>query len=484
MSTLLILTTGQSDVQLVCDGERRELDTRQCGVLHDEIKGRSWMVVDPPTPKANGRVETLPEGDLTLCTPKLDAVLNWFGEDLPDAALILGTERTRSSDPRFAGTVLAQRLGDRGVQNVHRHAFLEGQDRLEDPSKPEEAVIRREIVGGLSALIAARLDAVKPDRVVVATTGGLAAANEVIQELVRLHAVGRDVISLEVADGAFASRDDVAVPERFHPAAGFRARWHALSLVEKGNFFGAWGAVSHLDGQPGQEWVHVVRWLADFASSLPIADHCNLPSVKHGRMAVRAALRVELALRSGDIPRAVHGTVAFFEAALWDRLNERFERSADPKQRRYFKLMTGAAPPAGDKLIRKNDGSDDDRKRPFEIKDQVDGVHWYWVYDGDGGPAARIAKYFLNSDALTKLDNALGSDIRAVRNDVAHNEPTPSIMNEASAKMRAAALWSDTRSFLSQPLVQNVLKELGIAEPDKLLTDLLATVRDRLVSLS
>jgi len=34
-------------------------------------------------------------------------------------------------------------------------------------------------------------------------------------------------------------------------------------------------------------------------------------------MAVRAALRVELALRAGDIPRAVHGTVAFFEAALW-----------------------------------------------------------------------------------------------------------------------------------------------------------------------
>lgn len=483
MTTLLVLTTGQSDVQLVRDGQRCELATKQCGVLHDEIQKRSWMVAGPPATKANLRVDTLPQGDLTLCTPKLDAILNWFGGDLPDAALILGTQRTLPSDPRFAGTVLAQRLGDRGVQDVHQHAFLEGHDLLEDPAMPEEAVIRRDIVAGLSSKVAERLDKLKPDRVVVATTGGLAAANEVIQELVRLHAVGREVISLEVADGAFARRDDVAVSEKFHPAAGFRARWHALSLIEKGNLLGAWGAVSHLDGLPGQGWVQVVRRLADFASSLPIAVDCDLPSVKHQRMALRAAIRVELALRAGDVPRAVHGTVAFFEAALWDHLNERFERSVDPKRRRYFKLTAGDAP-AGDKLLRKNDGSDDDRKRPFELKDQVDGVDWYWIYDGDGGPAARIAKHFLKADALTKLDNALGSDIRALRNDVAHNEPTPSVMDEARAKMRRAALWSDADCFLTQPLVRNALLGLGVREPEKLLTDLLAAVRDRLVSVA
>ncbi|HLH72746.1 MAG TPA: hypothetical protein VKX96_05635 [Chloroflexota bacterium] len=65
-----------------------------------------------------------------------------------------------------------------------------------------------------------------------------------------------------------------------------------------------------------------MKWLADFAASLPIPDECDIDLLKHPRMAVRAALRVELALLAGDIPRAVHGTVAFFEAAFWDWLKK------------------------------------------------------------------------------------------------------------------------------------------------------------------
>src|SRR5690606_2444421 len=100
-------------------------------------------------------------------------------------------------------------------------------------------------------------------QVFVATTGGLAAANELINELVRLHAVGRpSVTALEVPDGDRVDQPDRAVEEKFHPAAGYRARWHALSLIEKGNFLGAWGAVSHLDGEPGQDWTRVIQWLA------------------------------------------------------------------------------------------------------------------------------------------------------------------------------------------------------------------------------
>jgi hypothetical protein len=289
------------------------------------------------------------------------------------------------------------------------------------------------------------------------------------------------VTALEVPDGDRAKQDDRAVEEEFHPAAGYRARWHALSLIEKGNLLGAWGAVSHLQGAPGQDWTQVIKWLAHFASSLPLPTGCDLPILSHQRMAVRAALRVELALRAGDIPRAVHGAVAFFEAALWDRLGERIERSSDPKKRRFFKVKSGEAP-TGDKLLRQGDGSDDDRRRPFELKETVGGVDWYWVYDGDGGPGARLAKYFLQSEALTKLDTALGSSIRELRNDIAHNEPTPDLMNDARTRMRTVALWSNTDTFLSQSLVQAVLKELGETEPEKLLVNLLAEVRRRLVA--
>jgi hypothetical protein len=421
-------------------------------------------------------------GELRLCTPKLDAVLAHFGPSTPTSVLILETRRQDARDPRFAGEIMERRLRDRSVQNVKRVAFLAGDEQLEDPSNEVDAVVRRAVVTTLSNAIGAATTNMKAeDRVFVATTGGLAAANELINELVRLHAVGSPTVTaLEVPDGDRAKQDDRAVEEKFHPAAGYRARWHALSLIEKGNLLGAWGAVSHLEGSPGQDWTQVIQWLAHFASSLPLPAGCDLAVLSHQRMAVRAALRVELALRAGDIPRAVHGTVAFFEAALWDRLGERIERSSDPNRRRFFKIKSSEAP-TGDKLLRQGDGSDDDRKRPFEWKDKVGGSDWYWVYDGDGGPGARIAKYFLQSEALTKFDVALGSSIRELRNDIAHNEPTPELMNDARTRMQTAALWSSTDTFLSQALVQAVLKELGEASPENLLASLLVEVRRRLV---
>jgi hypothetical protein len=424
----------------------------------------------------------LPEGELLLCTPKLDAVLAHFDPSLPTSVLILETSREDARDPRFAGEIMERRLRDRGVQHVKRVAFLTGNEQLEDPSNEVDAVVRCAVVTTLSNAIGDATTNMKAeDRVFVATTGGLAAANELINELVRLRCVGGpSVTALEVPDGDRAGQDDRAVEEKFHPAAGYSARWRALSLVERGNLLGAWGAVNHLEGAPGQEWTQVIKWLAHFASSLPLPNNCDLAVLSHRRMAVRVALRVELALRAGDIPRAVHGTVAFFEAALWDRLGERIERSSDPSKRRFFKIKSGK-PPTGDKLLRQGNCSNDDRKRPFEWKEAVDGIDWYWVYDGDGGPGARIAKYFLQSEALTKFDLALGSSIRELRNDVAHNEPTPELMQDACARMQNAKLWSSSNGFMSQTLVQDVLCELGEEKPEVICTELLKEVRLRLV---
>jgi len=481
MTSLLVMTAGQTDVQLVVENQRHKLDGNTCGTLHDAIKERSWSVVDAPSSRSRDTIKALPEGEQKLCTPKLDAVLAHFGATLPTSALIFETNRQDARDPRLAGEVMERRLRDRGVKQVQRVAFLEGTEQLEDPSNDVDAVVRRSVVATLSNAIGLAAANLKPDDCVfVATTGGLAAANELINELVRLHSVsGASVTALEVPDGDRAKQDDRAVEEKFHPAAGYRARWQALSLVEKGNMLGAWGAVIHLEGAPGQEWTQVIKWLAHFASSLPLPTGCDLAVLSHQRMAVRAALRVELSLRAGDIPRAVHGTVAFFEAALWDRLGERIERSSDPKKRRFFKVKSGGAP-TGDNLLRQG-GSDDDRTHPFELKETVDGVAWYWVYDGDGGPGARIAKYFLQSEALTKFDIALEGGIRELRNDVAHNEPTPDLMKDARYRMQTAVLWSGADTFLSQPIVQAVLEELGEQAPEKLLATLLAEVRRRLV---
>jgi hypothetical protein len=484
MTTLLILTAGQTDVQLVVDGVRCELSKNCCGELHDELEKREFTIIDAPTRKEKSPRDALPEGGLTVCTPKLDAVLRSFDSELPIAAIVFETRRTLKSDPRLAGTVLERRLTERGIR-VRRHSFLEGDTWLEDPSSDVDAVVRRSIIEGFSNLIASEVGEMKPERIIVATTGGLPPANDVIEELVRLHAVGRaQVIALEVPDRVLGTQNDRAIPEKFHPAAGYRARWQALSLIERGNLLGAWGAVSHLEDAPGQDWTQVIKWLAHFASSLPLPEACDYAVLRHERMAVRAALRVELALRAGDIPRAVHGTVAFFEAALWDHLGKKTSRHATKRQ---FKFHESPPP----ELIREDNTSklaelsktkqDENRKRPFIFKETANDADWYWI-DDTKVCAIQLAKHYLRCEGLTKLAQTASDDVRNLRNDAAHQEPSPLLMEGARLCMQTVSLWSISDTFLSQSLVQDVLKELGEAEPRTLLENLLADVRRRLLT--
>ena len=482
MKTLLVMTVGHSDVQLVLNDQRRKFDGNTCGTLHDEIKKRSWSVVDTPGKRNRDfvTIETVPGKDLTLCTPKLDAVLAYFGHQPPTSALILETTRQGTRDPRMAGEVLERRLRDRGVDQVIRVSFLAGREQLEDPSSDVDAVVRRSVVVKLSKAIRAQVEPLtQQDKVFVATTGGLAAANEVINELVRMHAVnGPSVIALEVPDRNRVEGEDRAVEEKFHPAAGIRARWQALSLIEKGNLLAAWGTVSHLEGAPGQGWTQFVKWLAQFASSLPfdpqLPSDGDLDVLKHVRMAVRAALRVELALRAGDIPRAVHGTVAFFEAALWDHLLDRFERTGQ-KQGPFevLRLKEGKTAPTGKKLLRNEEPNDKEKRScPFE---RLENGTYLFFEEGAG----RFAKYYLKSEPLKALHDAV-VNIKPLRNDVAHNEPTPELMAQARGEIVKQQLWSQEDRFLTQPLVQDVLQELGEPDPARLCDSLLSTVRNHL----
>ncbi|MDY0067511.1 MAG: hypothetical protein RBS02_14110 [Steroidobacteraceae bacterium] len=466
MTTLLVMTVGQTDVQLVMNKQRCKLEGNTCGTLHDAIKERSWSVVDAPKGRSRDLIKVLPEGDLPLCAPKLDAVLAYFGDALPSSALVFETNRRDARDPRFAGEVMESRLRNRGVESVMRVAFLTGDEQLEDPSTEVDAVVRRSVVATLSNAIGLATANLKPDDLVfVATTGGLAAANELINELVRLHCVGGPrVTALEVPDGERGRQDDRAVEEKFHPATGCRARWHALSLFEKGNLLGAWGAVSHLEGASGQEWTQVIKWLAQFAASLPLPTACDIAVLNHQRMAVRAALRVELALRSGDIPRAVHGTVAFFEAALWDWLRERDFCAEDGASGTIVGGFTFTTEPCGEKNKRFRKRKNESVWKVNDFKEGVDA--WLNV---------------LGKASLSQLWGALDG-IRDLRNDVAHNEPTPELMNDARTRMQDTQLWSNTDTFLSQLLVQDVLREFGEHAPETLLENLLANVRRRLLS--
>jgi hypothetical protein len=485
VSILLVLTAGQSDVQIVEGSVRRELNRDRCASLHDEIEQHAggWRLVDSPVRKADS-IENLPSGDLVLCAPKLDAVLRHLAERaiLPTMALVLETRRDAGAerhDPRFAGAILEARLREKGVVRVHRHAYLEGAERLENPKSPQDAVIRREVVSRLEQAVRECIGAAPPERIVVATTGGLQVVANLVEEIVRLHApTTTSVDLLEVADGARANPPtaDHAVPRSStpDPLVSYQARRRALELVEKGSLLGAWAVAQPLhDDEVERKWTQVMEWLARFASSLPMPSTCDIPVLTHPRMAIRAALRVELALRAGDIPRAIHATVAFFEAALWDGLGEHIERH--PEESRQFKVR-----PSPDADLVRN-GSDEDRKRPFKRVEAAGETDWYRIYD-DATCANRLAKRYLKRDALTNLGLAVSGKVRDLRNDVAHNEPTPALMDDARRRMVESSLWSSDDAFLAQPLVRSVLCELGEQHTEHLVHDLLAAIRVRLLA--
>jgi hypothetical protein len=488
--TLLIVTVGQTDVQLLTGPKlRSELDGKVCAELHDALGARAieMEIVDAPIDKDDKPIVALPSGSLRVCTPKLDAVLRFASEsDLsPTSALVLETLRDPDFDrgePRMAGTIVEQRLSARGIP-VRRVAYLSGRERLEAMDDPGGRIVRREAVERLDAAIRACLVQTPPSAVIVATTGGIKAVSALVVEIVQLLApAGCDVKIVEVADG-HKQRPPVADRAQLRgiatsPADSYVGRRHALTLIEGGNLFGAWGAVKHLaDEASEQDWTRVVGWLADFAASLPPREAgCDLPYLRHPRDAVRSALRVELALRAGDIPRAVHGSVAFVESALWDQLAMRLTRH---KTHRWFSPQRGAAPAAP--LVMERDGR---LRRPFELKDAGPGGPWYAIHD-DGDRASRIAREYLDRKPLALLTKAIANGpphfVRDLRNDVAHSEPTPALMKEARKRMIGAGLWTSDDSFLGSPLVQAEMADYGLADPPgQLCTRLLDEVRERL----
>jgi hypothetical protein len=489
MKCCLVLTTGQTDVQVVIENKRYKLDGKNCGDLQQKIHDCEFEFVDSPQNRAR---ETFSDshdtkGRIAICTPKLDAILAYFTEKPPCSVLILETTRTISSDPRLSGHFLKGRLIEQGVKEAEIAicSFLEGEEKLEDSRDPRDAVVRRGVVIKIATAIAERTKGLeKQDKVYVAATGGLAAANETISELVRLHcAGGPTVTSLEVPDGPNTQREEVAFEEKFHPASEIRARWQALSLIENGNLLGAWGAVSHLVYQPGQEWTEVLVWLKQFASSLPLDDKCDLPHLNDKRMAVSAALRVELALKAGDIPRAIHGTVAFFEAALWDGLNDCVKRVKVKDGSTLFQI--------NDEHLGKiaglmwEDGKpykDHNDTKPFFFVKTEDGVNLYKIYDSNL-TAGNLARVFLGRESLFCLFKTLTGKIRDLRNDVSHNLPTPELMDSAKATMVKKELWGSNDTFLDQKLIMSVLTELGVGSPTSLWSELFSEIRKRLISV-
>jgi hypothetical protein len=488
MSTLLVLSVGRTDVQLVTNHARQELDRDRCGGLHDQLEQRvhDWVLVDAPLDKAKPDAKELPNGIFQLCTPKADAVLNFLSDEVASLkVLILETcRKTRADDPRYAGGVVERRMKERGVLAVVRHAYLNETDEdFADSTNKKEAILRCAVVNSIEEAVRKNISS-GIDRVLLATTGGPRPITSLIDEIVRLYSQNAKCEVVEIEDGA---TKNPPAPDRVvvltvgrDPNERFRAKRHALELIHKGNLLAAWGAVSHLHADTDEhQWTQIVRWLADFASSMPLPDECDLYPLKHPIMAVRTALRVELALRAGDIPRAIHGTIAFFESALWDHLNSRLE-SKQVKGETLYRVNTNLPDTEVKQLnivVDTLKGEHGAKTKPFEKSNETEG--WFLVND-NAQCASLLVNEFLKEPELVNLEKAV-KKVRYLRNNIAHNEPKPELMRSANNKMEKSNLWANDR-FLTQSLVSNVLAELDVSNPASLCDNLINTVRDRLLN--
>ena len=521
--TLLIMTVGGTDVQLCVDGKRKEFSAKLFPELSKRVEtDNGWTVVATPVedkqdkdPKEY-RIETLPNGSLTFCTPKLDAVLRYASESEQQdglqitAALILDTRRQptetsqgkgHATDPSHAGPVMARRLKEILGIDARFGTHLTGDETYEDPSArpdPRDAVIRREVVTRLDTACRETIEQEKPQLILLAVgSAGVPAVRSLIPEIIRLHAPDAlELQQLAIPDakraGGGSTDRAVLVPEMLRPDEIFAARRHALRLLRRGHLLGAFGAVAHVHETATQKnwpeltaWTQVLKWLADWASSLPLPLECDIALLKYagkGKRAVRSALQVELALRAGNIPAAVHGTVAFFESALWDHLLAVLLNPCQTDSQRYSFKSTPSTPVGF----------------PFKKERlEADGTNSYLVDTGKGG-CTKLVTTYLNEPALLSLHQAISgtdenspSPVRNLRNDVAHNVPTEAEMSRARQVMRDAKLWSGSEppQFLCQDLVRNVLAELqitvaGVTEPAKLCEKLIGDVEQRILSPS
>lgn len=508
MSGLLIYTTGDTDVQLVENGQRWELKR---DIAQEFSRQHGWSAVSSDIPKADPKEKKgiQKEGPFHVCTPKLDAILHYLrGQHIAiERAVLLYTNRPTQpngrQDPYHVIPVLEHRLSQEHIE-PYSVPYLSAGDLEGAPEGPaQDSALQRSVAQCIERAIAQHLSQTSDD-VVVAVLGGHPVIREVVDELVPLHARGRQVLHLRLPDlsrttpttasSEAASSGYLEKPARYtpsSPSATISARRHALTLVERGSFVAAWGAVAHLEQEPScQRWVQVIKTLFLWACSLPMDAGHGLPLPSLEQRAASAALRTEAALRCEDWPRAILGTYATFEAAVWDQL---YQHHIDGTVYHEGKLLFHLRHALPASWV----DPDDQKPKHAPIKLQqtaADGTSYYSI-ECYSDKASKILKEHLERAtpntcaALLALAQPIRQTSNA-RNIVAHGEPNREKLADAKLAFTRHHLWTPSRvasaptlRFMSSPLVAAALTELGITKPESLFDNLIAAVRERLLAV-
>ena len=165
----------------------------------------------------------------------------------------------------------------------------------------------------------------------VSVGGGMNDLKPLIKSCARFHFSADRYFELEVKE----ERDTTPYfSDKYVPISvdSFRAREHAVELIKQGDFAGAYAAVRHLASDSAEEeWVKPVQLVSDYFSGMLLessfADYkgtlldkvLSTDQAKKPRCLL-VGMRVESALRLGQISKAIDLTCTFFDAALHDAI--------------------------------------------------------------------------------------------------------------------------------------------------------------------
>jgi hypothetical protein len=482
---VLIVSAGDSDVQVVRANKRHLLEKAALRALHAEILRNRLPISDTPLERCKA-IDALQSGD-RVCTPKLDLALQYAQKHQYDVVgvVVLVTQRGdhEKREPIASGHLLAQRAskaleltfldglafgsGDGASSGTGRgsgwFAYLEGKEELAGTEERDRPVLRA-AVERIDRVIR-HLACEGPGAVaLVATAGGIPAVKPVVDAAVRFHFGRERVILLDCNERANEARE---VPEGPHPVLSYAAKDTARELLRRGDFTGAWGAVAHLETvEEHKVWVGAIRALHDWHSVVPVDAPCDVVRdwVCTATRSAHVALRVEACLRAGRIPEATVGTIGLIEAALADVLDAALGSANHDAQH----LLVRWAPPDEAKNWKLAGG------RLVLTQITKKGKAGWWQYLPDVNGTRYLLEHFKKNGLLKYLE-ALQKQVRlnksatkvpvSLRNKAAHGRPDPDLMRHAPEVFQAAGFWAPpggSHRFLTQTLVTDALRDVGV----------------------
>lgn len=492
---VIFVLAGRTDLLVVKDGVAQQIaecDTRKFHeILEKDPEASAKRIENGNYEKHRGakngngiRWEEIGQTDGLHAGKTLPLVQHCKDHYRPVAVVVLNSRRDANagpfaaSEPIAVGPVIAnwmaEKLGDEwepgtesgeiGKRRAGWLNFLDGKMELYEPGSKVlnlEGMQRIEDAVKRMACLA--------ERVVIFEGGGFPQIKETVRELLRVHF--RDVVSLQVPENSNEA-SEVELIGRILPEESYKARFHAIGHIRRGDYLAAYASASHVLGKGKDDsWLQELEQAANFFLGEPVdmdrapgnAALKELVAIERQHYCVAAALRTEAHMRAGRTVEALLGVSSFFDVMLLERI------------RKYLGLLVAPGefpcPQDGDTdalaLAKSKLGAEfaglckQDRRGGLRIQNHAEAVSG-WVEKIGFDPLREFHKS-LNPDE-TK-----GPGLKAFRNKAIHGRLDPVEAQDAKKIMETAGLWSSTNRspFLGQPLIKCLLQELGLESLDQ-----------------